>query len=141
MKSSLNLLSFIMDFVPAHLEGFMATEEGDVVLVYMDNSPAFFARVEQITTDVKPGWFHVKLLVFQIPLLVVTWILKKAYFNGEEYTMGGHPMRIEKVVAPPDAEEPERTEHDKKAPPKPALVEPKKEGKVISLFDRKKKDE
>jgi hypothetical protein len=122
----------------------MTTEEGDVVLVYMDNSPAFFARVEQITTDVKPGWFHVKLLVFQIPLLVVTWILKKAYFNGEEYTMGGHPMRIEKVVAPPDdqsSEESEKAGPEKKTPPKPALVEPKKEGKVISLFDRKKKDE
>jgi hypothetical protein len=119
------------------------TIEGDVVLVYMDNSPAFFARVEQITADVKPGWFHVKLLVFQIPLLVVTWILKEAYFNGEEYTMGGHPMRMEKVVAPPDGEpgEEPKAEHEKKLPSKPALVEPKKEGKVISIFDRKKKDD
>jgi hypothetical protein len=120
------------------------TTEGDVVLVYMDNSPAFFARVEQISADVKPGWFHVKLLVLQIPLLVVTWILKEAYFNGEDYTMGGHPMRIEKVVTPADEEsdeEPEETEHPKKAPSKPALVEPKKEGKVISLFDRKKKED
>jgi hypothetical protein len=133
-----------VDWYPLTREGVMATEEGDVVLVYMDNSPAFFARVEQITTDVKPGWFHVKLLVFQIPLLVVTWILKKAYFNGDEYTMGGHPMRMEKVVAPPDDQspgEPQKTEQGKKPSPKPALVEPKKEGKVISLFDRKKKDE
>jgi hypothetical protein len=120
------------------------TIEGDVVLVYMDNSPAFFARVEQITADVKAGWYHVKLLVFQIPLLTVTWILKEAYFNGEEYTMGGHPMRIEKVIAPPEDEaedEPAKTEREKKTSPKPALVEPKKEGKVISIFERRKKEE
>ena len=27
------------------------TREGDVVLVHMDNKPAFFARIEEITTD------------------------------------------------------------------------------------------
>jgi hypothetical protein len=120
------------------------TTEGDVVLVYMDNSPAFFARVEQITADVKPGWFHVKLLVFQIPLLVVTWILKEAYFNGDEYTMGGHPMRMEKVVPPAEdqpSEEPEKAGRGKKISSKPALVEPKKEGKVISIFERRKKED
>ncbi len=119
------------------------TREGDVVLVHMDNSPAFFARVEQITTDVKPGWFHVKLLVLQVPLLVVTWILREPYFNGEEFTMGGHPMRIEKVVAPAEeapASEEEKAEGEKKESGKPVLVESKKEGKVISMFDRRKKE-
>ncbi len=83
------------------------TKVGDVVLVYMDNNPAFFARVEEISADVKPGWFHVKLLVLQVPLLTVTWILREAYYNGQEFTMGGRPMRIEKVIAP--AEEHART--------------------------------
>jgi hypothetical protein len=139
-----NVLTSTTDrYYPRTREGIMTTE-GDVVLVYMDNSPAFFARVEDITADVKPGWYHVKLLVFQIPLLIVTWILKEAYFNGEEYTMGGHPMRMEKVVAPAEEEppaEPEKAERGKKVSPKPALVEPKKEGKVISIFERRKKDE
>ncbi|MFZ2448828.1 MAG: hypothetical protein WAW37_20895 [Syntrophobacteraceae bacterium] len=122
------------------------TNPGDVVLVYMDNSPAFFARVEQITPDIKPEWFHIKLLVLQMPLLVVTWILRAAYCNGEEFTMGGHPMRIETVVAPTEeqmAEESEQTERKKlerKEPPKPALVEPKKGQKVISMADRRKKE-
>lgn len=123
------------------------TMPGDVVLVYMDNSPAFFARVEQILADTKPQWFQIKLLVLQMPLLVVTWILKEAYFNGDEFTMGGHPMRIEKVVAPDEsqiAEENEETaENDReskvKRPAKPAAVESKKEGKVISMFDRRGK--
>lgn len=117
------------------------TKEGDVVLVYMDNNPAFFARVEEITTDVKPGWFHIKLLVLQVPLLVVTWILREPYYNGEEFTMGGHPMRIEKVVAPAEEQIEEEPEKKKKEPPGPESVEIRKEGKVISLFDRRKKEE
>lgn len=120
------------------------TKEGDVVLVHIDNSPAFFARVETITGDVKPGWFHVKLLVLQVPLLVVTWILRESYYSGEEFTMGGHPMRIEKVTAP--AEEhltvgSAGQDREAQESSKPTLVEPKKEGKVISLLSRRKKDE
>ncbi len=122
------------------------TIQGDVVLVYMDDAPAFFARVEEISTDVKPGWFHVKFLVLQMPLLVVTWILREGYFNGEEFTMGGHPMRIEKVSAPTEEElisgqDTGQQKMVKKDPPKPALVESKKDGKVISMFDRRKKDQ
>lgn len=122
------------------------TTEGDVVLVYMDNAPAFFARVEQITPDIKPDWFHIRLLVLQVPLLLVTWILREGYFNGDEFTMGGHPMRIEQVIAPTEeqlasAEDSDRRKMEKKEPPKPTLVEAKKESNVISMIDRRKKDQ
>jgi hypothetical protein len=124
------------------------TKVGDVVLVYMDSNPAFFARVDEISADVKPGWFHVKLLVLQIPLLVVTWILREAYYNGQEFTMGGRPMRIEKVVAPAEKHTDSVPEDKRKGTPKPELVVPKKEketkagkqGKVISISDHRKKD-
>ncbi|MGO9311958.1 MAG: hypothetical protein ACLQBD_17915 [Syntrophobacteraceae bacterium] len=123
------------------------TKVGDVVLVHMDNT-AFFARVEEISADVKPGWFHVKLLVLQIPLLVVTWILREPYYNGEEFTMGGRPMRIEKVVAPAEEDATPEPEDKKKSPTKPELVAPRKEkqdksgkqGNVISISDHRKKD-
>lgn len=118
---------------------------GDVVLVYMDNNPAFFARVDELAADVKPGWFQVKLLVLQVPLLTVTWILREAYYNGQEFTMGGRPMRIEKVVAPSEENAPSKPEDTKKAPARPELVVPKKQkegkaGKVISISDHRKKD-
>jgi hypothetical protein len=117
--------------------------EGDLVLIHMDNSPAFFARIESIAPDVKPEWFHVKLLVLQVPLLTITWILKEAYYSGDEFTMGGHPMRIEKVVAPPEDQAPEQKDETEKArkperPAKPTLV--KTPAKVLSLADRRKKD-
>ncbi len=122
------------------------TKTGDVVLVYMDNNPTFFARVDDISADVKPGWFNLKLLVLQVPLLSVTWILRESYFNGQEFTMGGRPMRIEKVTAP--AEEDAEPEDARKNQAKPELVVQKKQketktakqGKVISISDHKKKD-
>ncbi|MGA2935654.1 MAG: hypothetical protein ABSF52_00935 [Syntrophobacteraceae bacterium] len=124
------------------------TKVGDVVLVYMDNNPSFFARVDEISADVKPGWFHVKLLVLQVPLLVVTWILREAYYNGGEFTMGGRPMRIEKVNAPAEEHSQTKPEDTRKSPAKPELVvhkKPKdektrKQGKVISISDHRKKD-
>ncbi len=116
------------------------TDVGDVVLVYLENSPAFFARIEDISPDVKAGWYHVKLLVLQVPLMTITWILKPAYINGEEFTMGGRPVRLEKVVCPesslPSPEEEKKEEKISEDDEKEGKKEGK--GKVISIFERKK---
>lgn len=118
------------------------TLEGDLVLVHMDEAPAFFARIEAITADVKPGWFQVKMLVLQIPLVVVTWILREAYINGEEFTMGGRPMRITKVVTPaenilePEPETAPRPIPESKPSPQASGAE-----KVVSLAERRKKNQ
>lgn len=74
--------------------------ENDVVLVYIDNNPSFFARIENINADVKKGWWRVRLLILQIPLMVTTWILDNEQIQGADFTMGGTPIRIEKVIAP-----------------------------------------
>lgn len=120
------------------------TGEGDLVLVHMDNKPAFFARIESIEADVKPEWFHVKMLVLQVPLVVITWILRSTYVDGTEFTMGGRPVRLEKVIAPPEEELPEEREEssrEKQEAPATAAPESSKEPrKVISLKDRRKKD-
>lgn len=122
------------------------TQEGDLVLVHMQENPAFFARVESITPDVKPEWFQVKMLVLQVPLAVVTWILRRPYIDGDEFTMQGTPIRMVKVVSP---EEEQKTEPPSlEEAPKPKRRTRKKtseetaeKGKVVSLFDRKKKDQ
>lgn len=121
-------------------------KEGDVVLVYVDNQPAFFARIESIEPDIKPEWFQVKMLVLQIPMIVVTWILREAYIDGTEFTMGGRPIRITPVVAPSepweesDSEELDEEYLDKTSSPKKkrSAKEPSKE-KVVSLVERKNK--
>lgn len=122
------------------------TREGDVVLVYMEGNPAFFARIESITADVKPGWYQMKMLVLQVPLMVVSWILRDVYINGEEFTMGGRPVRVVRVVTPQEeelesdreeSEQKEMTTSQKDVASKPAIPE---KGNVVSMFDRKKKD-
>lgn len=109
----------------------MATEQ-DIVLIYMEDNPLVFARIEEILADHKPGWYHVKLLMLQVPLQVVSWILRDVYIDGETFTMGGKEMRLEKVVCPREDPIPEADEEKSETSPgRPA--------RVISLSDRKRK--
>ncbi len=110
--------------------------ENDVVLVYIENNPTFFARIENITTDVKKGWWQVRLLILQIPLMVTTWILDNEQIRGADFTMGGTPIRIEKVVAPNILTETAKFEKpEKKAKTK---AESKKQATIISLNPNEK---
>jgi hypothetical protein len=109
------------------------TGEKDLVLIYFEDKPLAFARIEGIEPDHKPNWYHVRLLLLQTPVQVVTWILRDAYIDGGEFTMNGKRMRLEKVQVPEEAAAPE-------APPE--LKAPARDpagAKVISLADLKKK--
>lgn len=124
-------------------------QENDIVLIYYEGQPVSFARIESILPDVKKDWYHVKLLLLQLPLQTVTWILRDVYITGEEFTMGGNRMRLEKVEAPEEsdadtAEQEEKTEdageegsrdQDDKQEAREEKGE-KKDAKVVSLFDR-----
>jgi len=83
------------------------TDIGDVVLVYIEDKPAFFGRVEDVVPDSKPGWVRLKFLILQVPPTPGEWILRPEYVQGNEFSMGGRKVRIEKVVAPVEFEEPE----------------------------------
>lgn len=72
-------------------------KEGDVVLIYYQDKPSVYARIESIVPDVKKDWYQVTLLMLTIPAQATTWILREEYINGAPYTMGGQPLRIEKV--------------------------------------------
>lgn len=103
---------------------------GDIVLVYYEDEPAFFARIEDLTPDRKPQWFHAKLLVLQIPVIEIVWILREEYINGTSFTMEGHTIRMELVTGPQ-----EPVQHGL-----PDEKNSKKEdagGKVIPLFKGK----
>jgi len=107
---------------------------GDLVLIYQEESPATFARIEDIWADKRPDWYEVKLLLLQVPVVEVVWILKEAYLNGEAFTMNGVKVRFEKVEAPSVRKgagvAPASGESDREAKAS--------QGKIISLFDRKK---
>jgi hypothetical protein len=80
--------------------------EGDVVLIYRQERPTVFARVEHIEPDIKRDWYHITLLLLTVPTQVVTWILRGSYIEGESFTMGGVPMRLELVKKTTIREEP-----------------------------------
>ena len=107
--------------------------ENDIVLIYFEENPLVFARIERILPDAKPNWYHVTFLLLQVPPQVVTWILRDVYVNGETFTMDGKQMRLE-LVEPP--------EQEVGASGKDSSVEkdPKSEtkGSVISLKDFKR---
>ena len=76
------------------------TRDEDIVLIYHQDQPALYARIEAIEPDVKKDWYRLKLLLLTIPAQVVTWILREEYINGAGFTMNGQPMRLEKVIRP-----------------------------------------
>jgi hypothetical protein len=92
----------------------------DLVLVHIENKPAFFARINDINPDVKKNWYQVELLVLGLPLQSLVWILEDAHLQGEEFTMGGTPVRLENI--PPKVS----------APPPPEIATDSK-GKIIPL--------
>ena len=110
-------------------------KENDLVLIYFEDNPLSFARIESILPDSKPDWFHVKLLLLQMPPQLVTWILRDIYINGAEFTMNGKRMRLEKVVVPDETTSPELIEKEEESEA-PGKADGK--AKVISLKDIKK---
>jgi hypothetical protein len=80
--------------------------EGDVVLIYYQDEPSVYARIEAIEPDVKKDWYRVTLLMLTIPAQSATWILREEYFNGTPFTMGGEPLRIEGVERAHPSSEP-----------------------------------
>jgi len=110
----------------------MATEN-DIVLIYLEDKPLSFARIESILPDAKPDWYHVKLLMLQVPPQVVTWILRDIYINGETFTMNAKAMRLELVEAPESEADLGKNDSTQKTGPGSETI-----GSVISLKDFKK---
>ena len=95
------------------------TTINDLVLVHVDREPAFYARINDINPDVKKGWYQVELLVLTLPPQTLVWILEEVHIQGEEFTMGGTPMKL--VAIPP------------KSPPPSETPGPEDKAKVIPL--------
>jgi len=118
------------------------TTVNDIVLIYIEDAPVSFARVESILPDAKKEWYHIKFLMLQIPLQVVTWILKGDYINGSEFYMNGKQMKIEKVETP--VEEIQFMDNRKISDGDNSgnnASEDKEQGEIISFADLKKSHE
>lgn len=109
----------------------------DIVLVHVDNKPGFYARIEDISPDVKPGWWQVRLLVLTFPLQVFTWILDEHQLEYAPFTMGGTPIRLEPVVSPLEDERQQQEQQELEE--RKRLRQEGGSSKVVSLADRRKK--
>jgi len=109
------------------------TKEGDLVLIYYQDKPTLYARIEAIEFDIKKDWYQVTLLLLSIPIQMVTWILREEYINGTVFTMGGNSMKIEKIDSPVILKEKISEEEDQNT------TGNQEKGKVIE-FKKKNKD-
>ena len=100
--------------------------EGEIVLIYYQDQPATYARIESIDPDIKKGWYQITLLLLSIPTQTVTWILRESYIDGEPFTMGGMPVRLEEVKRALIKRETEghAQSNGKKGPKRPGKVIP-----------------
>lgn len=116
----------------------------DIILIYLEDAPVSFARVESILPDAKKDWYQIKFLMLQIPLQVVTWILKDDYINGMEFHMNGKKMKMEKVESPieefplSNPSDLSDQESAQEVEPSPEKDDAKTGAKIISFPDRKK---
>lgn len=107
---------------------------GDIILVYYQEKPASYARIEAIEPDVKKGWYQVTLLLLTFPAQTVTWILREEYINGAAFTMGGQSMRLGEI--PWEAFKEDRELNDERQGEK----NKGKGGKVISFTKKDPED-
>ena len=115
----------------------------DIVLIYLEDAPVSFARVESILPDAKKDWYQIKFLMLQIPLQVVTWILKDDYINGQEFHMNGKKMKMVTVESPIEElplsqpSDSNGQESALKIEPSPQKDDAEKEATIISFPVRK----
>ncbi len=102
---------------------------GQVVLVYIDDDPGFFARVERVQPDRKKGWWQMTFLMLAIPLKTMTWVLDDEQMRGQPFTMNGVAMQIKQVETP-------EAEHFRDTETRVAESEDEStDGNVVSMFD------
>ena len=79
-----------------------------------------------------------KLLFLTVPLQVTTWIIDDNQIRGDDFTMDGTPIRIDKVKLP---EEVQTQSPVKKSPTQKAQNSSIKKARVLSLGGKKKSTE
>jgi len=99
---------------------------GEVLLVYFQQQPSFFMRVEKVEADAKKHWWRLHFITLTIPIEPVTWILDDDQMRGEGFTMDGHPIHLERVGSETSNPSAGRT-----APPESDST---RDAQIISLF-------
>lgn len=71
--------------------------EGEVILIHLDGSPAYFARVDRIEPDVKDGWWKLEFLLLTLPAERITWVIDESHMTGAQFMIGETLIWIEQI--------------------------------------------
>jgi len=71
--------------------------EGEVILIHLDGSPAYFAQVDRIEPDVKDGWWKLELLLLTLPAERITWVINESHMTGAQFMIGETLIWIEQI--------------------------------------------
>lgn len=71
--------------------------EGEVILIHLDGSPAYFARVDRIEPDVKDGWWKLEFLLLTLPAERITWVIEESHMAGAQFMIGETLIWIEQI--------------------------------------------
>jgi len=99
---------------------------GDVCLIYVNDIPNGFIRINEIEPDEKDGWHVVTFVSLEIPIKITTWKLDDSHVRGELIYMNGVPIRIQVFPMPKS----KKVEKNKEVSDQP-------KAKVISMADWK----
>jgi len=107
------------------------TEFNDLILIYQEGQPLFYARVDDMIPDPRPGfkgWFTVEITCLTVPVAPMSIGLNyKQVYEAEPFTMAGKDMLIE-YIPPKKLVTPETVKE----------VRPGTSSNVVSLADRRK---
>lgn len=107
--------------------------EGEVVLIHLNCSPAYFARVDRIEPDVKDGWWKLELLLLTLPVERLTWVIREEHMSGAQFMINEALIRIEQV--PPIIFEEKQLVEERRGEMEPV----RRTSKVISFSDWQRK--
>jgi hypothetical protein len=96
--------------------------EGEVILIHLDGSPAYFARVDRIEPDVKDGWWKLEFLLLTLPAERITWVIEEPHMAGAQFMIGETLIWIEQIPARSSGAK--REEENRKPVPTGAKVIP-----------------
>ena len=104
--------------------------EQEVLLVFFQEEPTFYIRIENILADKKRGWWHVQFITLTLPTNEMSWILSDDHLRGGEFTMQNNPVRLERVIGTQTTTTPSSEEIADKT-----ISPPQKSANIISMFE------
>lgn len=77
-------------------------KENDVCIIYVNDLPQGFIRIESIESDIKPGWYSVKFIELLFPIKVNTWKIDEEHLKGADINMKGFTFKLQPLACQVD---------------------------------------